>query len=329
MTSRDTATFKLGVIIESKWPIEKAIDYAKIAEGSGYEYAWVNDYIFDRDPFCVLSLLACNTAKIKMGTAVVNPYLRHPAMIAASIATVATLARGRTILGLGSSVNAMMKPIAVTVENPIETCKETIDIVRLLLRGGVADYHGSKFKLDRAKLSFKPEEQVPIYLALAAGKRMMKLCGEYADGAFLMEATEEFHIDVMNTVREAQKSSKTESRLPFETVANQLVSVGKNGKEAIDSLKPVMAENLARKGPGVAMMGLDIEKAQQYVKEPSTIPDEFMQRFCLCGTVDDCLDHIATLRKIGITQVAHRFPSPEQMKAAGSLLIPAIKEQYG
>src|SRR5579862_5687066 len=149
MIEQNSQPFKIGIIIESKWPVEKTIEYTKLAEENGYDDAWVNDYIFDRDPFSILCLLAANSSKIRLGTGVVNPYLRHPEVIAASIGTVASMAPGRTVLGLGSSNDAMLKPIAVTVENPIETCRQTIDIVRLLLQGESANYDGSKFKLDK------------------------------------------------------------------------------------------------------------------------------------------------------------------------------------
>src|ERR1700730_9550095 len=99
MNEAENQPFKIGIIIESKWPVEKTIEYTKLAEQNGYDDAWVNDYIFDRDPFSMLSLLTATSSKIRLGTGVVNPYLRHPAMIASSIGTVASIAPGRTVLG--------------------------------------------------------------------------------------------------------------------------------------------------------------------------------------------------------------------------------------
>ena len=44
------------------------------------------------------------TARIAIGTAVVNPFTRHPALIAMETATLAGIAPGRVVLGLGTGV---------------------------------------------------------------------------------------------------------------------------------------------------------------------------------------------------------------------------------
>ena len=54
-----------------------------------------------QDPYVMLAFAAQSTSTLRIGTLIDTPVIRHPAALASSIATVAKLAPGRTLLGLG------------------------------------------------------------------------------------------------------------------------------------------------------------------------------------------------------------------------------------
>ena len=61
------------------------------------------DYAFP-GAFSSCAAIAATTSKIKIGTGVINPFTRHPVLIAMELAALDQLSGGRAILGLGASI---------------------------------------------------------------------------------------------------------------------------------------------------------------------------------------------------------------------------------
>src|SRR5438874_11821806 len=80
------------------------IGAARHAEKAGYDSVWVGDSLLARprgEPLTLLAAIAAATSRVKLGTAVMLPLLRHPVSLAHQLATVDRLARGRLIAGVG------------------------------------------------------------------------------------------------------------------------------------------------------------------------------------------------------------------------------------
>jgi Luciferase-like monooxygenase len=75
---------------------------ARRAESLGWNYAFIPSSPLRRqDPYVYLAFAAVQTERIGLGPLIENPIMRHPSVIASSIATVEALASGRTLLGYG------------------------------------------------------------------------------------------------------------------------------------------------------------------------------------------------------------------------------------
>ena len=75
---------------------------AKRAEDLGWDYAFIpSSQLLLQDPYINMAFAAMQTERIGLGPLIENPVMRHPSVIASSIATVAGLAPGRTLLGYG------------------------------------------------------------------------------------------------------------------------------------------------------------------------------------------------------------------------------------
>lgn len=84
------------------------------AEADGYDGVWTFDHISSlasvgapgegasRDPFTSLGAIAASTTRLRLGTLVANIHNRHPAQLALAFDTLADLAPGRTICGIGA-----------------------------------------------------------------------------------------------------------------------------------------------------------------------------------------------------------------------------------
>ncbi len=77
---------------------------ARMADQAGYDAVWVGDSIVAKprlEPLTTLAYLAGITARVRLGTAVLLPALRHPVVLAQQIANLDQISRGRVVLGLG------------------------------------------------------------------------------------------------------------------------------------------------------------------------------------------------------------------------------------
>ncbi|TMK31738.1 MAG: LLM class flavin-dependent oxidoreductase, partial [Actinobacteria bacterium] len=95
-----------GVVMQSaeRPAVEECWTMARLADRAGYDAVWVGDSIVAKprlEPLTTLAYLAGITTRVRLGTAVLLPALRHPVVLAHQIANVDQISRGRVVLGLG------------------------------------------------------------------------------------------------------------------------------------------------------------------------------------------------------------------------------------
>jgi probable F420-dependent oxidoreductase len=144
------------------------------AESAGYDDLWTGE-TNGPDGFTPLVLAAAWTERMRLGTGVVNPYTRGPAVLAQHAAALADASGGRFVLGLGSSSDVIVerwneRPF----EKPLTRMREIVPVLREILAGGRGP---GGFRLET------PHE-VPIVIA-ALRDRMLRLGGELGDGTFV------------------------------------------------------------------------------------------------------------------------------------------------
>jgi probable F420-dependent oxidoreductase len=158
------------------------VELARTAEREwGYDAIWLAE-TNGPDSASLAGALAVATERATLGTAIVPVQTRTPALLAMTAATLAGLAPGRFVLGLGSSSHAIVEGWhGLPFEQPLARVRETVAIVRAALAGGKTDFAGRTVRSRGLRLGFVPERPVPIYLA-ALRERMLELAGEIGDG---------------------------------------------------------------------------------------------------------------------------------------------------
>ena len=78
------------------------------AEAAGYDDLWTGE-TNGSDGFTPLALAAAWTERIRLGTGVVNPFTRGPAVLAQHAAALADASGGRFVLGLGASSDVIVE----------------------------------------------------------------------------------------------------------------------------------------------------------------------------------------------------------------------------
>ena len=158
------------------------ISIAQLADRLGYHTFFTGES-WGRDAFTVLTMIACHTQSIRVGTGIVPVFSRSPALIAQTIASLDQISKGRAILGLGSSGRLLIEQWhGQSFEKPVARTREYIEIIRKALAGQPLNHEGEFFRLGRFRLGSPPlQENIPIYLA-SLGPRNLELTGQLGDG---------------------------------------------------------------------------------------------------------------------------------------------------
>ena len=153
------------------------------AEQAGIDTALVGE-VAGPEVFATLGAMAARTERIKLGSGIVAACTRSPALTAMGFATLASLAPGRVIAGIGAS-----SPIVVgrwhggDFEQPLATVREFIGLLRAALAGEKLNHDGPRFRSKGFRLDLPPVE-VPVWLG-AINPRMLAVAGEIADAVFM------------------------------------------------------------------------------------------------------------------------------------------------
>ena len=146
------------------------------ADALGYHDLWSGEAT-GFDGFTPLALAAAWTDRARLGTGVVNPYTRGPALLAQSAAALADASAGRFVLGIGSSSDRIVERWnGIPFEKPLTRVREAVAGLRPVFAG---ERGAGGFKLE-----VPPPEPIPIYVAALRG-RMLRLAGEVSDGAWV------------------------------------------------------------------------------------------------------------------------------------------------
>jgi probable F420-dependent oxidoreductase len=157
-------------------PLAEHEPLVRRAEAAGWDGLWTGE-TNGPDGFTPLVLAAAWTDRMRLGTGVVNPFTRGPAVLAQHAAALADASGGRFVLGLGSSSDVIVERWNERLfERPLSRVHEAVEVLRTVLGG---DRGPGGFKLETP-----PAAPVPIVVA-ALRDRMLRLGGEVGDGTFV------------------------------------------------------------------------------------------------------------------------------------------------
>jgi probable F420-dependent oxidoreductase len=116
------------------------------------------------DPLIVLTAVAAHTTRLRLATGIYLMPLRHPLLIARSVATLSEVSSGRFSLGVGSGwLREEFAALDVPFAGRTARLEEQLAVVRAALRGGPFDFHGTHYAIDTVQLCPAPV-RVPLIL---------------------------------------------------------------------------------------------------------------------------------------------------------------------
>ncbi|MEF8882253.1 MAG: TIGR04024 family LLM class F420-dependent oxidoreductase [Halapricum sp.] len=171
--------------------IETFVAFAKQAEQRGYERVWCPE-TWGRDAVTILTTVAERTDEIGIGSSILNVYSRSPALLGQTAATIQELSGGRFRMGLGPSGPILVEGWhGADFESPLRYTRETIEIVKTVVRGEPLEYDGSIHELSGFRLRFDPPEPAPPIDAGGMSPKSVELAGRFGDGWHALMLTQE------------------------------------------------------------------------------------------------------------------------------------------
>ncbi|MGC8816811.1 MAG: 5,10-methylenetetrahydromethanopterin reductase [Candidatus Hadarchaeum sp.] len=315
---------RFGVEFVPYLRLDTMVALAKEVEQLGFQQIWVCDHYHNRYVHSVLAQLALNTHRVQLGPGVTNPYLTHPAVTAAAVATLNEISKGRALLGMSSGDPFFLETVGVEQTKPVTSVREAIHIIRGLLAGEKVDFEGECFTCRGARLRFKPGNHIPIYIG-GRRQRMLRLAGEVADGALINAS---HPVDIEDSVKSIKEGMIQGGRAhaAFDFVAYLAVSIDSDGKRARDAARGVVAfvassapeKSLAHR----AISAEDVEVVRRYLRRGDlarareAVTDEMLDEFSVCGGVEVLADRVEELARIGVTTIVIGSPiGPEPLKS--------------
>lgn len=181
--------------------LDHTVEIARECERLGFDSVWVSDHIvFDLskyggssdpvgsiEPLTMLSVLATETDRVRLGTMVLCNEFRHPVQLAKEAATVDIASDGRLELGIGAGWYSSefvrsglpFRPAGVRLER----LGEAVEILKGLFEGLPFTYEGEHYQLKEALARPMPAQRPrPTIWVGGKGNRALRVVAGVADG---------------------------------------------------------------------------------------------------------------------------------------------------
>jgi 5,10-methylenetetrahydromethanopterin reductase len=316
---------QIGVLLDIEKPLASILRIAEAAARHGFDQIWVNEHPMDHDPFLVLHAIANRAPGPALGIGTTNASARHPAILAASSATLVGITGRRFSLGLGSSNAHLLGPLGLGMEHQVDRCKEAMFVIRQLLSGGTCDLAGRLFTINGAQLGSAQPCEVPLLLGVSGGPRMLAMSGEVADGIIVVAGTHSFYLHAVERFREALARA---GRSGAQVVVNANVLLGA-GADVVRRARDLAAHTIAYRAltaHALDKMGIAAEDAALWAREPEQIPVEVVRQMVVTGAPEECAQNIRDLARMGVTQFVMRMPDEHEVDAFGEQVIPLLAQ---
>ncbi len=308
---------RVALYLQDKHPLSEAIAYVRYAEAHGFEAVWQAESRLARDAIVPMAAYAATTERIKIGSGVINNWTRNAALIATTFSTLDDLAPGRIMCGLGVWWEPLASKVGVNRRKPVQAMRETIEVVRRLLRMEKVTFKGEFVNVEDIEIDIvhgdRSPKQVPLYIG-ATGMKMMELAGEIADGVLLNylvspaynhQAIEHLRIGAEGAGRRLEEIDRP-----------QLIvcSLDRDRQRALDNARQLVTQYLGQqphimKASGVGQDLLDEigrvltwpAEEHQIREAMKLVPDEVVQLITASGTPEECRTKVQEYVNAGCT----------------------------
>jgi alkanesulfonate monooxygenase SsuD/methylene tetrahydromethanopterin reductase-like flavin-dependent oxidoreductase (luciferase family) len=303
----------VGLVLGSSLPPEDIPTVARRGEELGFGELWLaEDYFFTGGISGATAVLA-ETKDVPVGLGIVSAMVRHPAVLAMEIATMARMYPGRVHPGIGLGVPAWVEQMGLTPPSQLSAMRECVGSVRRLLDGEELSESGKSFDFKQVKLTHPVSDRVPLYMGVV-GPKMLKVSGEVADGTVISVLAGTDYVQwARKQIDEGRAASGRTD--PHRIVTFAMFSVDQEGGAARHRLRGLMGFYLAAMAHSslTEVYGIEDKVVALAADGPQSVAAGMEERWiddlAVAGTPGECAERIEGLLEAGSDAVI-LFPVP-------------------
>src|SRR6184192_2746828 len=191
---------EFGFTLKPDHSLDRVIALTQLAERCGFTHGWVFDsHVLWKEPYVLLTLMAQNTKRMRLGTCVTNPATREPSVTASALAVLNEVSGGRMDLGIGRGDSA--RRVLGKPPTSMATLEEAIVVIRDLVEGRAVTYEGTELQLP-----WSGKWKLPVWVA-GYGPMALAMTGRVADGVILQLADPDLIRWFVGHVRDAEAAA--------------------------------------------------------------------------------------------------------------------------
>ena len=291
---------------------ENLVACVRVADDLGVDSVWVAE-ASGRDAVTFLTELALRTRRVRLGTGIVNPFSRTPAMLAMTFATLDELSNGRMVIGLGSSgANAVEHWHGVRFRQPLARIREAVEVINMIIAGQPLNYDGQIFSLRRGlRLQFEPvRPHIPIYIA-ATTPPSIRQAGAVGDGVMPIHWPRDRLHDLRALMEEGARTAGRDASGLMIAPSVSLVLVDAEDAAASHRAREPIAHYVGRMGASypemLARYGYEAEvraiqaawERRDPIAAAAAVSERLLDATAVVGSLDACAEKLRTLRALG------------------------------
>jgi probable F420-dependent oxidoreductase len=303
---------QFGITIKPDMTVERIVALTRQAEASGFEYGWIFDsHVLWLEPYPMLTLMATNTKKMRLGPCVTNPATRDITVTASLFATLNLISGGRMQLGIGRG-DSSRRVLGKKPVTPAEL-EQAVKAFRDLAGGKEMEYEGRPTRLTWANGGVPP-----VWVA-GYGPKVLEMAGRVADGVILQFADPDLiawcvsfvkkgaeaagrdfgKIEIMSAapvwISDDMKVGRDHVRWFPALVSNHVVDLVSRYKP--EELPATLTSYVRSRGQYDYLHHCEVDSSNA-----DFVSDEVTDRFCILGPAQAHIDKLHALERAGVTQ---------------------------
>jgi 5,10-methylenetetrahydromethanopterin reductase len=306
----------LGICFHRTFPAPFVVEVAETCEALGLDDLWIIEDCFFTAGISLAATALARTERLTVGLGILPAVARNPAITAMEIATLAALAPGRVIAGIGHGVQDWMAQMGARPTSPLATLEEVITTVKQLLTGEQVSFDGKHVHLQDVQL-VAPPAVVPPVLAGVGGPKSLAMAGQVADGLVLAEGTGPMAVRAARLTAGHSAANTTFSVSVFTPM-----SIYEDRQLARRLISPFISTLITGKNYGVKALPFFNEMQKLFETKGTDglvgMPSDWWIELGAIGTVEDAAAHVHALSEAGTDRVA-LFPAPVETVARHDL----------
>lgn len=326
-----------GFTLKPDHTIERTIALTRQAEEAGFTYGWLFDsHVLWKEVYPLLTLMALNTERMRLGTCVTNPATREPSVTASALATLEEISGGRMDLGIGRGDSA--RRVLGKPPTTMATLEEAINVIRDLVEGRPTQYEGAELRMP-----WTGSWRLPVWVA-GYGPMALAMTGRVADGVILQLADPDLVGWMVGMVREAASAAgRDPTSIKVQAAAPAHVGSIEECRERVRWFPALVSNHivdLVNRYPRDQLPesltgyirdreGYDyLHHAEVGSSNARFVGDEVVDRFCVIGSPDDHVERLLRLREAGVDQLNVYLMNGDeeaQLEHYGREVIPALR----